>query len=85
MRHLDVERDDVGIERFDALPRDVGIGGRPDDDDFRISFEQARQQLPHDRGIVDDQDADWCLAIFHSAFPKELYFACRLLLRRRLP
>ena len=40
LRHLDVERDDVGIERLDLLARVKGILRCTDDLDFRIGGKQ---------------------------------------------
>ncbi len=55
-RHLDVEGDDIGMKRLDALARDVRIGRGADHLDLRIGRQQRRQQLPHQRGIVDDEN-----------------------------
>ena len=60
VRHLDVERDDVGIERLDPLARDMGIGRRADHLDLGIGRQQRRQQLPHHRGVVDDENPYRC-------------------------
>ena len=43
VRHLDVERDDIGIERLDALARFKRIGGGADDLDLGILRQQRGQ------------------------------------------
>ena len=85
MRHLDVERYDVGIERLDAVTGDVRIGSGADHGDFRIGFKQAGQQLAHHRGIVDDQHAHRCFMVDHSLSPKSSISPAGCCCCRRLP
>ena len=59
LRHLDVERHDVGIERLDRLARLQRIGGLADDRDRRDRRRASREiSAAHRGGIVDDEDAD---------------------------
>ena len=44
-----------------------GSGGGADDLDLGIGRQQGRQQLPHDGGIVDDQNAHRLVAMFGMA------------------
>jgi hypothetical protein len=57
-RHLDVERDDVGAQAQDLLAGDVRIDGGADDLDVGVLAELLAEDLPYQRGVVDDQDAD---------------------------
>ena len=59
--HLDVERHDLRIERPHELKRLGSVARQPN---FEIAFlaENAFEQLPHQRGIVGDEELD------HEAF-----------------
>ena len=57
VRHLDVERDDVGIERLDRVARLAGVAGLADDLDVRIDAAGSPDQAAHGGGIVDDENA----------------------------
>ena len=56
-RHLDVERDDVGLELQDHVPRDVRIGGAADHLDVVVLAQGVAEQLADDRRVVDEEDA----------------------------
>src|SRR5260221_442552 len=66
-RHFEVQRDYVRMKLFDFLQRERAIHGRADDLDGRIPFEDGGNQLPHQRGIIDDQDSD---ALAHAMAPR---------------
>ena len=57
LRHVDVERDDVGLEglqllqRFQPVARELHL-------EVGFLAENAPEQLAHQRGIVDDEDLD---------------------------
>ena len=61
-RHLDIERDHVGLELDDLRPRDVRIAGDAHDLDVGVARELALEDLANDGGVVDDQDADFAHA-----------------------
>ena len=57
VRHLDIERDDVRIERLHLLARLERIGGLADDANLGILTEGVTDQGTHGRRIIDDEDA----------------------------
>jgi hypothetical protein len=57
-RHFEVERDYIRLEFFYLFQREGAIHGRSDDFDGRVPGQDRRNQLPHESGIVDDQNAD---------------------------
>ena len=58
LRHLDVERDDVGIERLDRVARLSGSPACADDLDVGIAPQRGRDQAAHGGEVVDDEDPD---------------------------
>jgi hypothetical protein len=58
-RHLDVQRDDVGVEFLDLVAGGVGIDGGADDLDFGVSVERIGRHAADHGGVVDDEDADF--------------------------
>ena len=56
-RHLDIQRQHIRPQRQDLVPRHVGIRRRAHDLDIRLPRQRIRQNAPHDRRIVDNQDA----------------------------
>ena len=60
-RHLDVERQHIGVKLLDLLARDDWIGNGAHHLDFRIGGQHAANHVPHERGIVGDKYADWLL------------------------
>src|ERR1700730_10369147 len=66
-RHFEVEGDYVRVKLFYFLQRERAIHGRPDHLDRRISFENRGNKLPHERGIVDDEDSD---TLAHAIAPR---------------
>ena len=58
-RHLDVQRQHVGLERQNLVARHVRIGRRADHFQVRLSRQGFRQDLADDGRIVDDQNADF--------------------------
>ena len=56
-RHLDVERDHVRLVLQDQVARDERIRREADHLHVRLGLERVGEHPPHDRGIVDDEDA----------------------------
>ena len=56
-RHLHVQRDDVGIEVADHLPRGKGIGRRADAFHVRLVVDDLAEQAAHQGGIVHHHHA----------------------------
>src|SRR4029077_13691647 len=57
-RHFEVQRDYVRVQLLDFLQRERAVHGRTNDLDRWISFEDRGNELPHERGIIDDQDSN---------------------------
>ena len=55
--HFEVERDDLGLEVLDLLETEVSVHGRSDHFDGIVALENFRDQLPHQRGVIDHQHA----------------------------
>ena len=60
VRHLDVERHDIGIELLDRRASLHGVSGLADDADIGILAEHGRDQTTHGRAVVDDENACRC-------------------------
>ncbi len=58
-RHFQVEREHVGLQLADAVARLVGIAGGADNLDGRVGAEGVGGDLPHEGGIIDDEDTDF--------------------------
>ena len=58
MRHFDVERDDIRLQRLDGGARLVGVGGLADHLDLRIGAQCGGNQAPHGGRIIDDDNPD---------------------------
>src|SRR5437899_986635 len=56
-RHLQIERDHMRMQFFNLLQPEFAVHGRADDLDPGIAFDDLRDQLAHQCGIVDDQDS----------------------------
>jgi hypothetical protein len=63
--HLDIECQDVGIEILDLVARDVGIACDADHLDLGIGIEHVAQNAADQRGIVDDEHADFLTFCAH--------------------
>ena len=57
-RHLDVERDHVGVGGTDHLARDQRVGRRADARHVGLRVDDLGQQAAHQRRVVDDQHLD---------------------------
>ena len=57
-RHFQIERDDVRAQLLNFSQADQAIHGGADDFDRGIAEQHLRNQLPHQRGIIDHQDAN---------------------------
>src|SRR5712672_1418107 len=66
-RHFQVERDDVWVELFDFLQREGAIHSGAHHFDGGIPLQDGGDELPHQRGIVDDEYSD---ALAHAIAPK---------------
>src|SRR5215469_10367145 len=66
-RHFEIEGDHVGMEFFNLAKGERAIHGGANDLDVRIALEDQGNQLPHERGIVDDQ---YSHAVFHAMAPR---------------
>src|SRR3982074_1459201 len=55
------------MEFFDLFQRKCTIHSRADDLDRRVAFENCGNQLPHERGIIDDEDSN---ALAHAMAPR---------------
>ena len=58
VRHLDVERDDIGIQSLDSLPGFMGIGRLADDLDERVGPQTRGDEAAHRWAVIDDEHAD---------------------------
>jgi hypothetical protein len=56
-RHLDVERDDIGLVLQDHLPRLAGVSGATHDLEVVVRAQGIAQQLPRDEGVIHDDNA----------------------------
>jgi len=56
--HLQVERDDVGLQFNDLVTGDIGVHRRPDDLNVVVARQLFGDHLAHHRRIVDDQHPD---------------------------
>ena len=57
LRHVDVERHDVRLERMHLLQRVVAVARRADDGELTRALDDLRRQAPHEGAVVDDEDA----------------------------
>src|ERR1700730_11570582 len=57
-RHFQVQRNDVGMKLLDFLQREGTVHRRAHHFDGRIAFENCGDELPHQCGIINDEDAD---------------------------
>jgi hypothetical protein len=58
LRHLDVHRDEVGLELLELAHGDPAVDRSADDLDVRVGREDIGHDLPDDDGIVDDHHPD---------------------------
>src|SRR6266403_2002923 len=66
-RHFQVESDDVWVKLFDLFQCERAIHGGPDHFDGGIPLQNGGDELPHQRGIIDDEYSD---ALAHAIAPK---------------
>ena len=57
-RHLDIQGDDIRPVLLHLVERKQRVGGRPDDLDIRLTFENLADGLPHHGSIINDHDTD---------------------------
>src|SRR5713226_1393732 len=65
-RHFQVQRDDVGMELLDLLQREGAVHRRAHHFDGGIALQDRGNELPHQRGIIDDENAD---SLAHAIAP----------------
>src|SRR5579859_3931598 len=58
-RHFEIKGDDLRLEFLNLLQTEVAVHGGADHVNRVVGFDNLRNQLAHERGIIDDQDADW--------------------------
>src|SRR5881394_599735 len=66
-RHFEIERNNIGLEFLDLLERESAIHRRADNLYGGVTREDRGNQLPHERGIVYDEDSD---ALAHAIAPR---------------
>ena len=66
LRHLDIEGDDIGIQRLDHLARREGFGRFAHHRDARIGRQQFPQHPAHQQAVINNQNAN--RARRHQAF-----------------
>jgi len=76
VRHLDVEREHVGVQRADHVARGERIGRGADDDHVGLLVHDRRDDSANKARIVDDQDFD--LHLNSSMSPPEGSWLSRL-------
>src|SRR4051794_20562200 len=64
--HVEVERNHVGLQVRDLFQRKCAVHRRSYNLDRALAFNQLRDQLPHKRGVVDNENSNWLL---HTAAP----------------
>src|SRR5262249_20142971 len=65
--HLDIQRHNVRRQRQDFIAGNIGIGSRAYYFDVGFCRQRLPQQLPHNGGIVHNQDLNWTLRIHASS------------------
>ena len=55
--HLEIESYHLGLQIVDFFQAEVSVHGGADYLDGSVSLDNLWNQLPHERGIIDDQDA----------------------------
>src|ERR1700731_1535614 len=71
-RHLDIESEYIGIERLDFFPGHKRILCCADHFQFRIRAENLRQQLAHERRIIDDKHLIGWAHLYGPKSPSEM-------------
>ena len=57
-RHFQIQCDDVGTKLFDLFQRECAVHRRAHHFDRGIAGEDRRDELPHERRIIDNENAD---------------------------
>src|SRR5579883_2913609 len=65
-RHFKIESDHIRPQFLDFLQREGAVHRRAHDLDQGVPGENRRNQLPHESGIIDNEDAD---AVCHAMAP----------------
>ena len=58
-RHVDVQSDDIGAQRFDGFQSFQPVAGRTDNFNLRVPTENIGNRFAHECGIVHNQDFDF--------------------------
>ena len=56
--HFEIESDDVRMQLFDFFQGECAVHGRADDFDGRVACQDSRNELPHQGGIIDNENSD---------------------------
>src|SRR3569833_1102388 len=74
LRHVDIERDDIGPRKSDSLERLVAVSGEANLE-VRLRCKHLSDQLADQGRVVDYQDPDHCLvcrgSLLRTSLPKE--------------
>src|SRR6267142_160891 len=71
-RHFQIERHDIRLKLLDFFQSKCAVHRGSDDFNRGIAGENCRNQFPHERGIVNDQDSNtFCHAMAPSGFARE--------------
>src|ERR1700730_11605042 len=65
--HFQIESHDIGMQLFDFLQSERAVHRRADNFDGRVAGEDRGNELPHEGGIVDDENPD---AGAHAVAPR---------------
>ena len=68
LRHLEIERDDVGLQLKGHLQPLFAVAGATDDLELGHTFEHRGDRLAVERRVVDDEDANGLVVIHSTAF-----------------
>ena len=68
-RHLNVQGEDVGVERLDFFAGDVGILRRTHHFQIVVALDELGQHLAHQRRVIHDKDPDGYAHLKRSASP----------------
>ena len=58
-RHVQIERHDLGMEFGNLLQANGPVHGRANDFDGGVALQHLRDEFPHQRGVIHNQNADF--------------------------
>src|SRR6185437_7883894 len=56
--HFEIQSDDMRLQLGDFFQAEGAVHGGADDFDGAVALEDLRNELPHESGIVDDENAN---------------------------